>query len=279
MPVRDLIIAIGVTGCAPGKMPRRPRWCYAILCYMDLNSRDRSVVQLVARFNQATSSQIKSIVFPNTTSKGPCTRALGRLTERRYLARIERARVVGGSNGGSGQYVYQLGPAGHKIYKEGRYFPSHTVSLHTLTIVDAFGKIIEKSRQGDAELVGYATEPDCWVDIGRHVLKPDLFVELSHADGLGLGRYWLEIDMSTQAHGQIRDKLSRYWGAYNVADPNGPWATYPLVVFVAIDQERYTELVWLLTGWLQTLPDLQDREEARQLFRITTVPELSTALL
>ena len=70
--------------------------------------RDVQVVELVGRFRLMTAEQIRSVVFPAQASKTPLDRALKRLTDAGYLTRL--GRMVGGFGGGSGQYVYQLGP-------------------------------------------------------------------------------------------------------------------------------------------------------------------------
>src|SRR5947209_6452814 len=89
----------------------------------DLAGRDRHIVQLVARFKQATSKQIHELLFSSNASRTPADVALKRLTTRGYLHRIER-RTVGGSRGGSGQYVYSLGRRGFFMFFEGRYSPA-----------------------------------------------------------------------------------------------------------------------------------------------------------
>src|SRR5688572_9185610 len=70
-----------------------------------LSGRDRLIVQLIARFKQASPSQLHEVLFHDLTYK-PLYRALNRLSTARaphrpYLTRIER-RTVGGSHGGSG---------------------------------------------------------------------------------------------------------------------------------------------------------------------------------
>src|SRR4051812_50120926 len=54
---------------------------------LDLSGRDRLIVQLIARFKQASSRQVHELLFPNVTYT-PADRALKRLTDRRYLTRI-----------------------------------------------------------------------------------------------------------------------------------------------------------------------------------------------
>ena len=235
---------------------------------MTLDGRDRRVVELVARFNQLSSSHIQKLIFTDVASNTPCDRVLKRLAERGYLARIER-RNVGGSRGGSGQYVYQLGRHGHTLYKQNRYIPARSINYHSLTIADAYVYITLAERRGAVSVRGISTEPDCWVKIGAHELKPDLYVELERPTSGQRIKLWLEIDMGTEGQRQIKDKLNRYWEAFNAAD-TAEWPVYPLVVFVAIDEARARELHWLLE---------QGNKEAQGLFRVLPIDKFSTAFL
>lgn len=228
---------------------------------MVLASRDRAIVSAVGRFGQLSSKQIRELIFDNT-SKTPCDRALRRLTDSRYLARIER-RMVGGDKGGSGQYVYQLGNRGHYLLKEvGKYRPARAVNYHSVAIADSYLAIRRLELDGVLDILGFTTEPDCWVNIEGSELKPDLYIELvKRGDSL---KVWFEVDLGTEGQKQIKDKLTRYWRAYNDADSR-VWAEFPVVVFVAVDAERDKELVWLID---------QGPADAKRLFRVTTKDQL-----
>src|SRR3954447_9498518 len=142
---------------------------------LDLSGRDRQVVQLIARFKQASSRQVHELLFPGVTYT-PADRTLKRLTDRGYLTRIER-RTVGGSRGGSGQYVYGLGRRGFFLFYDGRFSPPRTVNYHALAILHSYIVLHRLQRAGRLEIAGLSTEPDCWVKIGGNELKPDLYVE------------------------------------------------------------------------------------------------------
>lgn len=176
------------------------------------------------------------------------------------MARIER-RQAGGSRGGSGQYVYQLGPRGHTLFRDGRYIPMRSVNYHTLAIVDAYMILHRLHVGGQLSIRGFSTEPDCWATIAGHELKPDLFIDIEQRDGRGQLKLWLEVDMGSEGQRQIKDKFRRYWLAHGQADAE-EWPTFPGIVFVAVDEYRARELLWLLE---------QGPEEGRRLFRITTL--------
>jgi hypothetical protein len=70
--------------------------------------------------------------------------------------------------------------------------------------------------------------------------------------------------MGTENQGQLRGKLERYKRAYDVSDGT-TLPVFPLVLWVAIDAERETELKWIISNM---------REEARGLFHVTTMAGL-----
>lgn len=229
---------------------------------MSLTGRDAAIVQLVARFHQLTSAHVYNLLFA-TSSHTPADRALRRLTEAGYLARIER-RAVGGSRGGSGQYVYQLGRRGFYALYEGRYQPRRAIDYHALAIADCHLAFKKFEQAGLLAVEGYSIDEECWVRIGRHDLRPDLLEDISHA-----GRrfkLWLEVDRATEFQKQVRTKLERYWQAYQDAD-EAAWPVFPAVLWVAVDDERAKELRWLI----QQLP-----ADARGLFQVTTLAGLGS---
>lgn len=233
---------------------------------MNIDGRDRVVVQLVARFSQLASSHVADLEFSGLASHTSCDRTLRRLTARGYLARIER-RTVGGSRGGSGQYVYQLGRLGWAMYRTGRYAPWRAINYHALGIADAYIALVKLERAGSLKIVGFSTEPDCWVTIGRRELKPDFYVELARPGVEGIIKLWLEYDTGSEGQRQIKEKFERYWNAYNEAD-DSEYPVFPLVVFVAVDDYRTQELRWLLE---------QGTKDARQLFRILSAADFAAS--
>jgi len=227
-----------------------------------LDQRDYATVQLVARFKQMTAAQIHELLFFSLSSHMPCHRTLHRLMTQKYLARIER-RTVGGAKGGSGQYVYFLGVAGHHLMREGRYNPARTIDYHALAIVDTYIQLARLEREGKLRIVGYSTEPDCWVNVAGHELKPDMYVELER--GRSVVKLWLEADLGSEGQKQIKGKLLRYWRAFDAADSE-QWPEWPRILFVCVDDWRANELAWIIR---------QGKPEQQALFRVTTDKEFA----
>ncbi len=248
---------------APEALPRNRVSTYYV--FMTLPWRDVHVLQTANKFKQVTALHVQSIAFPGTASRTPCDRALKRLTAGGYLSRIER-RHVGGSRGGSGQFVYQLGAKGFYLMHTGRYSPARAVNYHALAIADSYVNMLQASQAGAFTINGFSTEPDCWAEIAGIQLKPDLFVDITLANTGERRKAWLEVDMGTEGQRQLKGKLESYWRAYNDADVND-WPVFPQVLWVAIDQARANELQWLIE---------QGPRDAQALFRVTTVAEIGS---
>jgi len=231
---------------------------------LTISERDLAVLQVVARFKQLTSSHIHKLLYASV-SYAPSNRALRRLTAANLLQRVER-RIPGGSRGGSGQYVYQLGSRGYYLFNTGRFAPPRTVNHHTLAIADCYVTLAQLARAELLEVLGVSTEPDCWRHVGGIELKPDM---LAHVRPRGRAdvKLWLEIDMGTEGQRQLRGKLESYWRAYQDADEH---EVFPLVVWVAIDAPRAQELAWLVS---------QGPRDAQALFRVTTRQTLANLFM
>lgn len=236
--------------------------------YMLILDRDRQIVLSVGRWRQLASAHIFALHFHELASTEPMYRALKRLVEGKYLARIER-RVVGGTGAGSGQYVYQLGREGWRLYgREGKYWPYRAIDYHTLGIADAYIELLEMEREGRVEILASTTEPESWVRLAGTDLRPDLFVEVGD---LSRGRrvsLWLEIDMGTERQSKIKDKLANYWHVYqNVSEEQ--LEVFPLVVFIAPDAMRARELRYIIE---------HGPEDAQDLFLVSTASEYAPLL-
>ncbi len=235
---------------------------------MTPTNRDQKIIELVARFKQLSSAQIRELVFRDSPGRTNCDRALRRLVRSDMLARIER-RLVGGANGGAGQYTYQLGRAASDYY-EGRHRPVRAVDLHRLAIADTFLIFKRLEWDGQLELVGMSNEPDCWMTIGSYELHPDLLLDVKQRSGAQRW-IWFEVDRATESDRHTKEKLNRYWQAalHNAYEREQGTTTalkaFPVVVWATIDEARARVLKWLISQ----MPD-----EAQRLFRVTTMEKL-----
>jgi hypothetical protein len=262
-----LAVSAGEAVTCPSGSPNQPlTWgnvalgARADLLYhqiMLVTHRDLQIVLLISRFGQLATSHIRELAFEGISSPTPSKRALTRLVERKYLARIER-RLVGGNGAGSGQYVYQLGSQGWALARrEGRYWPYRSVSYHSLAIADAYVALRRREREllGGIEITGFSTEPDTWQVIAGAELRPDMHIEVA-IPGRELGMsFWIEIDMGTERQKQLKDKLARYafaWGHVDAAT----MPVFPVVLFIVPDDARLKELNWIIERGDQDAKDL-----------------------
>lgn len=172
--------------------------------------------------------------------------------------------MVGGTRGGSGQYVYQLGRRGFFLNGTGRYSPARAVNYHSLAIGDCYLALRQLQREGVLRIVGLSTEPDAWKEIGGVGLRPDMYFEVEKpATGARL-QVFLEVDLGTEAQRQLRGKLESYVRAYNEADVTA-WPVFPLTCWAVVDPERETEMRWIIS---------QMPKDAQGLFAVCTISAL-----
>lgn len=239
---------------------------------MTLDDRSRSLLSLLDYFKQASTSQIRRLIFSDTSSRTPCDRALARLTRDGYVRQIEKVRPKGGARGGSGEYVWSLGPRGWKLCsREARYSRQGAVDYHALTITEVYANVRMAERSGGLRLISFTPEPESWMTVRSDELKPDLLIEMQRPNGARIAM-WIECDMGTQRPARIREKLDRYVRARDglsseqVASLGG---YVPLVVFVCHDEERRTEL----RGIIEKMGD-----DARDMFRAGLVADFPSGL-
>jgi hypothetical protein len=236
---------------------------------MLVSARDVEIIHLIARFNMLSSGHVNELLFQANTTNVPCNRVLGRLAKNKYLATIEK-RMVGGTGGGSGQVCYQLGSKGWALVRrEGRYWPFRSVNYHSLAIADAYVKLVRAEREGDIEIAGLSTEPDSWLTIAGADLRPDLLIEVAIPAKEMNVTLWLEVDQGTERQKQLKEKLARYWHAYQHAT-EADMKVFPVILFLVPDDERVKEINWLINSG----PD-----EAKPLFRVQTQESFPQLLL
>lgn len=149
----------------------------------------------------------------------------------------------------------------------GKFSPSRVVNYHSLAIADAYLSLHQLSEGGRLVIHGFSTEPDCHVDVGGTLLKPDMYLDVSRTPNEHL-KLWLEVDLGTEGQKQLRGKLAAYWRAYNEATTE-QFPAWPRTVWVAGDEERAKELRWLIED---------GPKDARQLFAVTTLEKLPLLL-
>ncbi|WOI90200.1 replication-relaxation family protein [Rhodococcus qingshengii] len=215
----------------------------------------------VSRFGQLSSAHLRALEFHENSSSTPCDRVLLRMHKQKLLRRITTRRV-GGWQSGSGHYVYQLGAEGWRyMRREGKPWAYRSIDAHMLAIADCYVAAVEAERAGDVRILDVLTEPETWLDVAGADLRPDMRLDIGVVAKRANLRLWLEIDQGTERRKQLTDKIARYRHAYRHWTDEHEGEVFPLVLFVAIDNERARELRTLI----KQLPD-----NARGIFDVVT---------
>ena len=241
-------------------------------------SRDREIVQAVARLTLVSGAQIIRLFFldiPDASTRARRSlRVLGRLVERGVLARLERPRR-GGAGGGSASWVYALGPVGRRIVacwsgeglprsRRGEE-PSVAWAAHRLAVSDLYVRLREAEREGRVELLAFDAEPVCWRRYTRlggapGVLKPDAFVRLA-VDNEWEDAFLVEVDLGSERRGQLVRQHRAYGEYFRSGVEQSNTGVFPAVVWIVPDTKRAT----LFEDVARGLP-----EQLRVLFTLAT---------
>lgn len=248
----------------------------------DLSKRDLAIIERVAELHLMSAQQLAVLHFPSSEHASPLSsaragrRVLERLTRDRLLVRLDRR--LGGVRGGSGSYIYGLGPVGHRLLEldraRPRYYrePSRTFTEHTLAIGDVVVAITAAARAGRCELLSYSPEPSCWRTFsslaGRAILKPDLFLALGVGDFED--RFFIEVDRGTEHLPAILRKCHTYDAYYLTGREQAEHGVFPKVCLIAPDATRADRLAMSI---------VHDRQLEPSLFMVTTTGDSLTALL
>jgi hypothetical protein len=218
-----------------------------------LTDYDKAVVMLIAEVRLATGFQIArrlwSARVPSDSAAWAARRTLWRLEEWRIIDRLPRR--VGGVRGGSTSLVFGLGPAGrrwlarlgHEVRRLGTPGDRHVA--HTLAITELVVRLHEAMLDGDLDVIELQTEPTCWRGLlglmgARMVLKPDLFVRIGA--GAFEDRWFVEVDMATEAGATITGKARRYVAHLRSGEEQRHHDIYPRVVWTVPSTRRAEQI-------------------------------------
>ena len=170
-------------------------------------------------------------------------RALKRLADWRVLDPLPRR--VGGERAGSAGMLYTVGVAGAKLLAR-RGQPANRLEApgalyvaHTLACTELVVALGEASRTGTLELIEVQSEPECWRTFltglgGRVTLKPDLFIRVAAPGSSFEDRWYVEVDLATEATGTVLAKAKRYLAHQR----SGAERVHPKVLWAVPDTRR-----------------------------------------
>lgn len=218
-----------------------------------LGDHDEAVILLLSQVRMATGFQIARRLWgastPMDAAAWSARRALWRLEDCRIVDRLPRR--VGGVRGGSRSLVYFLGPAGHRLLaRRGQRLkrlgtPGERHVAHTLAITEQVVRLHEAMLAGNVDLVEVQTEPACWRGFlgglgARQIVKPDLFVRVGA--GAFEDRYFVEIDLATEARATIISKAQRYLAHLRSGEEQRHHGVYPRVIWTTPTAQRSEQL-------------------------------------
>ncbi len=191
-----------------------------------LSERDAAVVRLVARFRQLTSQHVACVLFHDVTAM-PVHRSLRRLLALGYLTRFPR---VFGDGGGSHGWVYQLGRKGWSFAERaGTFKKAYKPNWHALMVADIYCDLLEASRAGRYELVGFELEVERTPV--KEPIRPDAVIHIKGQ--LSTAALLLEAEIGSHDLKSVDNKCAAYWQASR-AQPDD----FRVVIFAVPDGEH-----------------------------------------
>ena len=111
---------------------------------------------------------------------------------------------------------------------------------HTLAVAECYVQLTEICGGDGLRLVKTELEPECWraySKTGKAVtLKPDMFAVTNC--GSYEDRWFIEIDLDTQAPVAVTEKCRRYHDYYRTGFEQKRHEVFPLVVWIVPDEAR-----------------------------------------
>ncbi|MFI6496184.1 replication-relaxation family protein [Nonomuraea typhae] len=230
------------------------------------------------RLNSASLNHIYRLHFPHVSLRS-CQYVMKRLVD--WGAVVAFDRRMGGPLRGSGQRIFALDPAAHRLMcrMEGYKDPIDTSEVnagrwshrHAMTISELYVRCVEATRNDEIQLIEFTAEPASWWTYGhREILKPDAYLKIGLPDTRLRDHWWIEVDLGTESTPTVKTKFSAYldFAARNLP---GPEDTVPRVLVTVLEQRRCTTLKRLVEHL---------GEDARHLIHVVpfdhAVPLLST---
>jgi hypothetical protein len=213
----------------------------------------RAVLGFVARTRLCSGAQLERTFWtggqPDSRAR-QARRTLRQLTGWRILDR--QPRSVGGRRAGSRGFIYSLGPAGVRLLDResgvrvrrlgvpGDRFVTHVLSCTELAV-----RMEEAARRGGLDVIEIQGEPACWRSFlgafgARLVLRPDLFVRIGA--GELEDRWFVEVDLATEASGTLTAKFKRYLAHYRSGREQHDHGIYPRVLWAVPHGRRAAQV-------------------------------------
>ncbi|MFI5885681.1 replication-relaxation family protein [Streptomyces sp. NPDC051554] len=216
-----------------------------------LSPRDLAVLASLDRVRLLSLNQIRRLAVTDGSPRARTRRAQLMMTRLTKLGVVVRfSRIIGGVRAGSSGYIYGLsglgqavlstdGPLGgrrRRVWESKPYFQDHM-----LAVAELYVQLVERHREGVAELLAYDAEPANW----RHFtgaggelvqIKPDAYVRIGRA----ATEYsaFIEVDLSTETLPTIQKKSQRYIDYWRSGMEQQWRGVFPKVVWLVETEHR-----------------------------------------
>jgi hypothetical protein len=241
--------------------------------------RDKNIMLSLQNCHYLTTLQIMRLHFRAAATTSAALRAANRaLTKlKSYGLIFALARRIGGVRAGSGSYVWGLTTAGVKLLsadgadvppRKRRFEPTPYFLAHTLAVAEAYVRLTLMHGTDGVELTDIQTEPYCWRQYRNEdgktlTLKPDLFVIVTTEDYEY--RYFLELDLATEAPIRILAKCRRYLDCYRSGEEQRQHGMFPYAVWIVPTMKRKNSILYHIREAYPNTPHI---------FRVITPDEL-----
>ncbi|WP_067461952.1 replication-relaxation family protein [Actinomadura macra] len=241
-------------------MTDRPSGARAARLRCRLSDRDLAVLRDLYRLRLLKTSQIERLHFAENSPHTSARRAracVQRLSELGLVARM--ARSIGGVRAGSSGQVIGLSGLGCAVLDVDGIYGARRRTVwttkpafqdHVLTVAELFAQLVERTRDGVADLLSFDGEPAAWRWFtGPHgapaILKPDAYTRLGIGD---IERSaFIEMDMGTERAPTLTRKLQAFVDYWRSGIEQQATGVFPLVLWLVPDDTRKKKLTEVIT--------------------------------
>ena len=237
-----------------------------------LSERDFEILISLKFAKYLLTGQIRRLHFTEASSDTSAMRASVRAMRKleRYGLVKTFKRRIGGLRAGSASLVWCLTESGQRLLnlkdhveqprRSHRYLePSYVHLRHTLAIAECYVQLVEISRMHKKiVLASVEWEPESWRSYTHNghslQLKPDLFA-VTYNGGYE-DRWFIEIDLNTEALPVVIDKCKRYHQYLRTGTEQREHEVFPVTIWVVPDTVRRQKLIDALDDAFKKQPKL-----------------------
>ena len=234
-----------------------------------MGERDKAVLSTIWHCGYLYTEQARRLHFTDAVNASAGLRAANRnLHKLKDMGLTDTFdQRIGGIRAGSSSLVWRLTHGGERLMRlieKSAHFPKRTKGQspfflgHTLAVAECYVQFTELCRRQGLNLVRVEFEPECWRPYSYNgkpeTLRPDLFA-VTHCDDYE-DRWFIEVDLNTEAPVKIVDKCRRYHEYYRSGKEQAAHKMLPLSVWIVPDAARKESLTKHIRNEFKELPNI-----------------------